>query len=62
MKIAKEAIICWIIAAILIIIGTSTERYTFEILAIIMIVFGYVLNLFLKPKQEKIEVEKQCSN
>jgi flagellar motor component MotA len=35
----REAIIIWVGAAILLIIGTSTKSYVFEILAIIMIIF-----------------------
>jgi membrane-bound ClpP family serine protease len=58
----REAIIIWVGAAILLIIGTSTKSYVFEILAIIMIIFGYIIamwdRLFPKTnKEEKIKKE-----
>ena len=65
MNVTKEVIICWLIAALLIIAGTSTDTYIFEILAIIMLVFSYIISLFIKPKKklettkgEKINAEK----
>lgn len=57
MKIRKEAIACWIIGAILIFFGTSVENYFFETLAVIVIVFGVVLQLFYDDlfKAKRIE-------
>jgi len=57
MKISKLVIACWAIGVILIIFGTATEKYTFEIFAVLMFVFGYVLadwdHLFPKQKKPK---------
>lgn len=63
----REAIICWVGAVILIVIGTSTKSYVFEILAIIMIMFGYIIatwdRLFSKTnKEEQKEETKKEEN
>jgi membrane-bound ClpP family serine protease len=57
----REAIIIWVGAAILLIIGTSTKSYVFEILAIIMIIFGYIIAMWdrLFPKTNKEEEIKK---
>jgi len=57
----REAIITWVAAAILLIIGTSTKSYVFEILAIIMIIFGYIIAMWdrLFPKTNKEEETKK---
>jgi hypothetical protein len=57
----REAIILWVAAAILLIIGTSTKSYVFEILAIIMIIFGYIIAMWdrLFPKTNKEEETKK---
>jgi membrane-bound ClpP family serine protease len=57
----REAIILWVGAAILLIIGTSTKSYVFEILAIMMIVFGYIIamwdRIFSKTNNEEQKEE-----
>ncbi len=57
----REAIILWVGAAILLIIGTSTKSYVFEILAIMMIVFGYIIamwdRIFSKTNSEEQKEE-----
>lgn len=58
----REAIIIWVGAAILLIIGTSTKSYVFEILAITMIIFGYIIAMWdrLFPKiNKKEEIKKE---
>lgn len=57
----REAIIIWVGAAILLIIGTSTKSYVFEILAITMIIFGYIIAMWdrLFPKTNKEEEIKK---
>jgi len=57
----REAIIIWVGAAILLIIGTSTKSYVFEILAIAMIIFGYIIAMWdrLFPKTNKEEETKK---
>ena len=57
----REAIIIWVGAAILLIIGTSTRSYVFEILAIVMIIFGYIIAMWdrLFPKTNKEEETKK---
>jgi membrane-bound ClpP family serine protease len=57
----REAIIIWVGAAILLIIGTSTKSYVFEILAITMIIFGYIIAMWdrLFPKINKEEIKKE---
>lgn len=57
----REAIILWVGAAILLIIGTSTKSYVFEILAITMIIFGYIIAMWdrLFPKTNKEEEIKK---
>ena len=57
----REAIIIWVGAAILLIIGTSTRSYVFEILAIVMIIFGYIIAMWdrLFPKTNKEEIKKE---
>lgn len=57
----REAIILWVGAAILLIIGTSTKSYIFEILAITMIIFGYIIAMWdrLFPKTNKEEEIKK---
>jgi membrane-bound ClpP family serine protease len=60
----REAIICWVGAVILIVIGTSTKSYVFEILAIIMIIFGYIIamwdRLFQKTNKEEETKKETC--
>jgi len=60
----REAIILWVGAAILLIIGTSTKSYVFEILAIIMIIFGYIIamwdRLFQKTNKEEETKKETC--
>ena len=57
----REAIILWVGAAILLIIGTSTKSYIFEIVAIIMITFGYIIamwdRIFSKTNNEEQKEE-----
>ena len=57
----REAIILWVGAAILLIIGTSTKSYVFEILAITMRIFGYIIAMWdrLFPKTNKEEETKK---
>jgi membrane-bound ClpP family serine protease len=57
----REALIIWVGAAILLIIGTSTKSYVFEILAITMIIFGYIIAMWdrLFPKTNKEEIKKE---
>ena len=58
----REAIILWVGAAILLIIGTSTKSYVFEVIAIIMIIFGYIIamwdRMFSKTDKEE-EIKKE---
>ena len=58
----REAIILWVGAAILLIIGTSTKSYVFEVIAIIMIIFGYIIamwdRMFSKTNKEE-EIKKE---
>ena len=60
----REAIILWVGAAILLIIGTSTKSYVFEILAITMIIFGYIIamwdRLFQKTNKEEETKKETC--
>ena len=57
----REAIILWVGAAILLIIGTSTKSYVFEVLAIIMITIGYIIamwdRIFSKTNNEEQKEE-----
>ena len=57
----REATILWVAAAILLIIGTSTKSYVFEIVAIIMIIFGYIIamwdRIFSKTNKEEQKEE-----
>ena len=57
----REAIIPWVGAAILMIIGASTKSYVFEIVAILMIIFGYIIAMWdrLFPKTNKEEETKK---
>ena len=61
MKIKKESIMLWILAVFLIFAGIEVESYILEAIAILLIIFGYVLadseNLFGKPKTEKTKGE-----
>lgn len=63
----REAIILWVIAALFMIMGTSTKSYVFEILAVIMIIFGYIIatwdRLFSKTNiEEEIEQKEEDKN
>ena len=58
-KITKEFIICIIIASIFVIIGTSTKTYIFEVLAIVMIVLGYLINLYSNQTRKEVTKNEQ---